>query len=148
MRRFLTDGSFLVHIALPPVGTNYPQLSFKRHLALQKLKIGLPGRASAEGPAKWLSETLSTITSKAFTKLIISVVITSFSSYAARDNQARGFHSVDNVLDQLSLCEDVTLVASPPQHWVLEGRLKELVENLFPSMWKNGRVVVENPPPK
>ena len=54
----------------------------------------------------------------------------------------RGWNSVDNMLDRLSLCEDVTLVVRP-QHSVVEDKFKELIEKYFPLMWENGRVVLE-----
>ena len=105
---------------------------------LRKLEIGPPERANAESTATWLYKTLSTITPKAFTKLTISVVILT-SHNPASETQV---HSADNMLDQLSLCEDVSLVVSPPQHCAVEDRFKGVVEKSFPSMWKKSRVVV------
>ena len=57
----------------------------------------------------------------------------------------RAWNSVDDVLDRLSLYEDVTLVLRP-QHRVIESKFKELIEIYFPLMWENGRVVLEGPP--
>jgi len=125
----------LVHIVRLPVGPNYPHLDFKRHLALRKLEIGPLVRGTVESPATWLSETLSTIPSKVLTKLTVSVFITS-------SDAANKWHFVDNVLDHFSLCDDVTLVASPP-HWTVKDEFKELAERLFPLMRKNGRMVVK-----
>jgi len=101
-------------------------------------------RGNIESPATWLSETLSTITSKVFTKLTISLIIAS--SDVTNENRAREWRSVDNMLDQFSMCDDVTLVASPPR-WAVKDKFRELAEGSFPSMWKNERVVVEMPPP-
>lgn len=62
-------------------------------------------------------------------------------SRAANENLAREWHLVDNVLDQLNICEDLTLAAGPLRHWAVDDKFKELVEKSFPSMWKHGRVV-------
>jgi hypothetical protein len=80
-----------------------------------------------------------------FTELIICIArVSSFQT--ANENQLRGWNSVDNVLDRLSLCEDVMLVVKP-QHWVIEDKFKRLIEKYFPLMWENGRVVLEGPAP-
>lgn len=62
------------------------------------------------------------------------------------EDQVRGWNSADNVLDRLSLCEDVTLVVRR-QHRVAEDKFKKLVEKYFPLMWENGRVVLEGSSP-
>jgi len=54
----------------------------------------------------------------------------------------RGWNAVDNVLDRLSLCEDVMLVVRM-EHWVVGEEFDELIERYFPLMWENGRVVLE-----
>ena len=69
-----------------------------------------------------------------------------FSFHIADESQVRAWNSVDNVLDRLSLCEDVTLVVRA-QHWVIEDKFMELIEIYFPLMWENRRVVLEGPPP-
>ena len=81
-----------------------------------------------------------------FAELVINIARVSFSFHTANESQVRGWNSVDNILDRLSLCEDVTLVVRP-QHWVIEDKFKGLVETYFPLMWENGRVVLEGPPP-
>ena len=86
------------------------------------------------------------MTSKAFTELIINIARTSFAFDVANESQVRAWNSVDDVLDRLSLYEDVTLVLRP-QHWVIEDKFKGLVEIYFPLMWENGRVVLEGPAP-
>ena len=58
----------------------------------------------------------------------------------------RAWNSVDNALDRLSLCEDVTLVVKP-EEWVEMDKFGELVEIYFPLMWENERVILEAPPP-
>ena len=93
---------------------------------------------SAESSTGWLSETLSTITSEVFAKLIIWIP----PRYAASENQVRGWNSVDDVLDRLNPCGDVTLVVRPLQ-WVVEDKFKDSVAKRFPLMWKSGRVVLE-----
>ena len=57
----------------------------------------------------------------------------------------RGWNSVDDVLDRLSLYEDVTLVVRP-QHCTMQDQFTGLIEKYFPLMWENGRVVVDEPP--
>ena len=127
-------------------GTQYPQrqLSFKRHPILGKLEIKLADYADTELVATWLSEMLSTITSNVFTELTICIARVSFMFHTASEDQVRGWNSVDNVLDRLSLCEDVTLVIRL-QHWVIDDKLRGLVERYFPLMWDNGRIVLEGP---
>ena len=131
---------------LIPGNNQYPQLSFKRHPELRKLEIKLFEWANTEIAAAWLSKTLSTITSDAFTELTISIARVSFLFYKASENQVREWNSVDNVLDRLSLCEDVTLVVKP-QLRAIDDEFKELIEKYFPLMWENERVVLEGPPP-
>ena len=58
----------------------------------------------------------------------------------------RGWHSVDNVLDRLSLCEDVTLVVRPGA-WVEKVRFEKVIDECFPLMRENGRIVLEVPAP-
>lgn len=96
--------------------------------------------------AEWLSKTLSTITSDKFTELTIYIARVSHSFTTASENQVRGWNSVDNVLDRLSLCEDVTLVVRP-RHWTIDDQFKGLIEKYFPLMWENGRVVLGGVPP-
>ena len=119
-----------------------PRLSFKRHPAFRKLEISLGKHANAESAAAWLSETLSTITSSVFTELSISI----FAYCAPTEDQIRGWNSVDNVLGQARLFEGVILAARP-QHSVVEGKFKGLIETYFPLMWGDERVVLEGPPP-
>jgi len=123
-----------------------PQLSFRRKPALRKLEITLVEWANTELFATWLSGTLSTINSNVFTELVICITRVTFSFHTASESQVREWNSADNVLDRLSLCEDVTLVVRP-QFWVIDNKFKELIENYFPLMWENGRVVLEGPPP-
>jgi len=96
--------------------------------------------------AGWLSGTLLTITSSVFTKLTISVAHVPFFLHAAAENRVGGWNAVDNVLDRLSLCEDVMLVVRP-EGWVERDKFEEAVEKYFPLMWENERVVLEVPPP-
>jgi len=63
-----------------------------------------------------------------------------------REDQVRGWNSVDGVLGRLNLCGDVTLVLRP-EHWIGLDRFKALTEQYFPLMWKSGRVVLEERPP-
>jgi len=112
----------------------------------QKLEIKLVEWANTELVATWLSGTLSTITSNVFTELTIRVTRMSFSLRDTDENQLCGWNSVDNMLDRLSLCEDVTLVMRL-QYWVTNMEFGELMEKYFPLMWENGRVVLEMPPP-
>jgi hypothetical protein len=53
----------------------------------------------------------------------------------------REWNLVDDVLDRLSLCEDVILVVRP-QGYRVDDRFKDLIEKYFPLMWENGRVVL------
>lgn len=76
-----------------------------------------------------------------FAELTIYIARVSSSFHNASENQVREWNSVDNVLDRLSLYEDVTLVLRP-QHRITESGFKELVEKYFPLMWENGRVVL------
>ena len=113
---------------------------------MRKLEITLVEWANTEVFATWLSRTLSTINSNAFTELVICITRVAFSFHTASESQVREWNSVDDVLDRLSLCEDVTLVVRP-QLWVIDDKFKELVEKYFPLMWESGRVVLEGPPP-
>jgi len=112
----------------------------------RKLEIKLVEWANTELFATWLSGTLSTITSNAFTELIIWITRVSFSFHTTNESQIRWWNSVDNVLDRLSLCEDVTLVVKL-QQWVVGGEFEGSVEKCFPLMWENRRVVLETPSP-
>ena len=152
---FISDwfsGSFLHGEEWPftsvliPGAPQCPLISFEQHPALQKLEITLARGAVMERAAGWLSETLSTITSNAFTELTISIANVSYMLHNATQDQLRGWNSVDNVLDRLSLCEDVALVVKP-QQWVEKDKFGEVIEKHFPLMWENGRVVLEIPPP-
>lgn len=125
-----------------PGDVQIPQLSFNRQSALRKLEITLVEWANTEVFATWLSRTLSTITSDTFTELVISIARVTFSFHITSESQVRQWNTVDNVLDRLSLCEDVTLVVRP-QFWVIDDKFKELVGSYFPLMWENGRVVLE-----
>ena len=78
-----------------------------------------------------------------FTELVIFITHVTFSFTSAWESQVREWNSVDNVLDRLSLCEDVTLVVRV-QGWMVD-ELERLVEKCFPLMWENGRVVLEAP---
>jgi hypothetical protein len=122
-----------------------PPFSFTNHPKFRKLELRVVGCANTELVATWLSETLSTITSAEFKELTIYIARVSFSFHIASDNQVRGWNAVDNVLDRLSLCEDVTLLVRP-QHWTIDDRFKGLIEKYFPLMWENERVVLEGPP--
>lgn len=66
----------------------------------------------------------------------------SYSLHNASEDQVRGWNSVDNVLDRLSLGEDVTLVVRR-QDWTIDDQFKDLVEQYFPLMWENERVILE-----
>ena len=131
---------------LMPGNNDYPQLSFKLHPGLRKLEIKIFEWANTGIAAAWLFGTLSTITSNVFTELTISIARVSFSFSNTSENQVREWNSVDNVLDRLSLCEDVTLVVKP-QLWAIDDEFKGLIEKYFPLMWENERVVLEGPPP-
>lgn len=112
----------------------------------KKLEIKLVKWANMEFVAAWLSETLSTVTSNVFTELIIHTASGASSFHTTTDNQVLGWNSVDDVLDRLSLCEDVTLVVRP-ENRVIDDKFKALVEAYFPLMWENERVVLEGSPP-
>ena len=90
--------------------------------------------ANPESSVGWLSETLSTITSKVFTELTIYPYFAS----------VRGWNSVDNVLDRLNLREGVTLVV---RRRMREDGFEDMIKTYFPLMWKKGRVVLEVPYP-
>jgi len=66
-------------------------------------------------------------------------------TFGITSEKLREWNSVDHVLDQLDLCENVTLVLRP-RHWVVLDRFRVLTENYFPLMWKKGRVVLEEQP--
>jgi len=120
-----------------------PQLSFKRHPAFRKLEINLTKRENTKSTARWLSETLSTVTSNVFTELTIHVP----PFYTADEDRVRAWNSVDKVLDRLSQCEGVTLVVKL-QYWVEEDAMFQAqFETNFPLMWKNGRATLDIPPP-
>jgi len=119
-----------------------PRLSFARHPAFRKFKTRLVSRGGAEDPTRWLSETLSTITSTVFAELTIYFP----SVYTVSENRARGWNSVDDVLDRLNSRGAVTLVVRPAW-WVVGDKSEDLIGKCFPLMWKNGRVVLEVPSP-
>ena len=125
----------------------YSQLNFKRHSVLRTLEIKLAERSHLEGVSGWLSETLSTITSKLFTKLTISIAPAPFMFRDATENESCEWNSVDNALDRFNLCEDVTLVVRSLDWVVADHQFKEAVGNHFPLMWETGRVVFEVLPP-
>jgi len=93
-----------------------------------------------EDVARWVSKTLSTITSNVFAELTIYF----HPDRTASENELSGWNSVDNVLDWLSLCEDVTLVVKPMQ-WVGGGSFNSLIRVCFPLMWGNGKVMLKMP---
>ena len=117
-----------------------PQISFKRHSALRELEIRLTEHAHLRGVSRWISETLSTVTSRGFAKLTISVPFASFTSPKTTRVQLLAWNTIDNVLNQLDLCEDVTLAVRSPD-WVTKRQLKETVEDCFPFMCGNGKVL-------
>lgn len=84
-----------------------PQLSFKRHSALRELEIKLADRAHIESASGRLSETLSTITSNAFTKLTVYIALVPFMVRNAAEIQLREWNSFDNALDRFNLCDNV-----------------------------------------
>jgi len=101
---------------------------------LRKLEIKLAEFANPEFAARWISKTLSTITSKVFTDFAIR-----FSPFhTGSENQARWWNSVDDMLDRFDPC--VTLVLEA-KHRAGVGKTGDLVEMYFPSMWKKGKVV-------
>ena len=79
-------------------------------------------------------------------ELVIFVTRVKFSFNSARESQVREWNSVDNMLDRLSLCEDVTLVVRV-QGWTVDEEFRQLIEKYFPLMWESGRVVLEAPSP-
>src|SRR6267143_116382 len=99
--------------------TQIPPFNLKRSHKFRKLSCMLTLWANTELFATWLSGTLSTITSDVFAELIICITRVTYSFHAANENQVRQWNSVDDVLDRLSLCEDVTLVVRP-QSWVID----------------------------
>lgn len=123
-----------------PGNADFPQLNFKSQPTLRKLEITLAEWANTELFATWLAGTLPTITSDAFTELVIFITRVTFSFNSARESQVREWNSVDNMLDRLSLCEDVTLVVRV-QGWKVD-EFERLVEKYFPLMWENERVVL------
>ena len=127
-------------------GTQCPQLNFKSHSVLRELEVNLTERSHLESAARWVSGTLLTATSNVFTKLTISIALVSVWLRATGENYVRGWNSVDNALDRLSLREKVTLVVKLKQ-WAEEDKIVEVIKTYFPSMWESGRVVVEIPPP-
>ena len=62
------------------------------------------------------------------------------------DSQVRAWNAVDDVLDRLSLCEDVALTVRV-ERCVVDDQLRSLIEKKFPLMWENGRVTLEGYPP-
>jgi len=94
-----------------------------------------------EGVARWVSETLLTITSNVFTELTIYFP----PDRTVSENELSGWNSVDKVLDRLSLCEDVTLVVTTIQ-WEGGDSFNGLIRVCFPSMWGNGKVMLKMPP--
>jgi len=136
-----------VHMIQPSGGSQYPQLSFERHPAFQKLEIKLTEGTNVGSAPRWLSKTLSTITSNVFTELTISIPIALvlFAFQAGGENHVDGWRLVDNVLDRLSLRKDVALVVRPQRSWVMVDKFKESIQKHFPLMWENGKVVLEIP---
>ena len=102
-------------------------------------------RVDTELAARWLSGTLSTIASDEFTKLIIHVTQASSSFLKANESQVHEWNSVDDVLDRLSLYEDVALVVKLQERMTDDG-LVGLIEKYFPLMSENGRTVLEAEP--
>ena len=84
-----------------------------------------------------------TITSDVFTQLTICLPPGS----GARDNQVRGWNSVDNALNRLDSFEAVTLVVRLPHPAEEDGSTGKFIERSFPAMWKNGRVLFEGAAP-
>lgn len=76
-----------------------------------------------------------------FAELSISI----FAYCAPTEDHVRGWNLVDNVLGTTRLFEGVTLVVGP-QHTVAAGLFKGLIEQYFPIMCGDGRVVLEGPP--
>ena len=95
-----------------------------------------------EAAAAWLFGTLSTITSNVFTELTMTIAPPSPSFYFASVQRVREWNSVDDVLDRLSLCKDVTLVVIL-QNSAIDDEFRELIERYFPLMWENERVVLK-----
>ena len=96
---------------------------------------------TAESSAGWLTETLSTITSNAFTEVTIWIS----PSYTPSEHQVCEWNAVDNVLDRLNPSEDVTLVVKPLR-LVVKDKFEDSIRVRFPLMWKSGRVVLEASP--
>ena len=140
--------SSFVHVIQLSDAPQHPQLSFEQHPAFRKLEIKLTEGTNIGRAPRWLSETLSTITSNVFTELTISIPIAlvSFVLQTGGENHLREWCLVDNVLDRLCLREDVMLVVRL-QRWMVGDRFQELIERCFPLMWENGRVMLEVPPP-
>ncbi|KAF9785499.1 hypothetical protein BJ322DRAFT_1108948 [Thelephora terrestris] len=120
--------------------------NFQTHTKLRKLELKLARHSNREFAATWLRGTLSTITSNEFTELIISIAhsLSGLSENSSED-QFRRWNSVDDVLDRLSLCEDVTLVVRLIEP--VDNQFAGSVEKCFPLMWENGRVVLKGPHP-
>lgn len=125
----------------------HPQFNLKNHTKLRKIDLRLVQFANAEAAAIWLSGTLSTVTSNEFAEVTIYIARVSHSCPTPSEDQLRRWNSVDDVLDRLSLCEDVTLVVRL-QEWTIGSRFEDLVEKYFPLMWENGRVVLEGQHPR
>ena len=104
---------------------------------MRKLEIILPQHANPEYAARWIFKVLSTITSNVFIKFTICFP----PSYTARKNQARWWNSVDDALDRFRPRVDVTLVTTA-QDRVEGGVVEDLVKIFFPSMSKDGKVVL------
>ena len=136
-----TNGKFSVSLTWTTEAGQCPRLNFERHPKLRKLEIRLIEFVRAEHVAAWLFETLSTITSNEFIELTIYIARVSYSFHTGSEDQVRGWNLVDDVLDRLSLCEDVALVVKP-QNLTVDDQFKGLVETYFPLMWENGRVVL------
>ena len=92
-----------------------------------------------ESFTRWLAATLSTITSDVFTELTVYFPPV----YTASEDQVSGWNSVDDVLDQRILCEDVTLVVGSLHRVRESDAFKDLIRICFPLMWKNGKVVLK-----
>jgi len=105
----------------------------------RKFEIKLADRENTESAARWLSGTLSTITSNVFTEFTICIP----SFYTPSEDRVRAWNLVDNVLGRLNLRKGVTLVVTRR----LTREDEHSIEKCFPLMWKNRRVVLKVPPP-
>ena len=105
---------------------------------LRKLDITLFKQANAENAIGWLSNALSTITSDVFTELAVRIP----PFYGASEYQVRAWNPIDDVLDRFNPRVGVTLIVRL-RFWPVGDEFKDLVKLCFPSMWKNGKVVIQ-----